>query len=201
MAVKFNYDLKLILKMEAAMGSSIKIAKYVDKKELANFLRELADAVENGGKDELACVDDFKKMKIAVKDEYGRISIKAKIKSAAECSEEAESVEMVCDAEGTCAPSGKPKYKHLKKRMKSSFRMLVNMIHDDQKPPDEAVQSFLEDSVLMVSYPGYGDEYYESYTAACEAFKAAYQAGDMTKMHETIDVLVHEKSRCHAKYD
>jgi XXXCH domain-containing protein len=53
----------------------------------------------------------------------------------------------------------------------------------------------------MVSYPGYGDEYYESYIKACEAFKAAFESGDVAKMHETIDVLVHEKSRCHAKYD
>lgn len=177
------------------MGNSTKIEKYMEQKELAAFLHELAEAVENGGKEELSCINEFRKMKISVKSEFGQISLKAKISPAGVCDEELES------EEGGDASHAKPKYKHLKKRMKSSFRMLVKMIHDGQMPPDAAVQSFLEDSVLMVSYPGYGDEYYESYTAACDAFEKAYRAGDMERMHETIDVLVHEKSRCHAKYD
>jgi len=85
--------------------------------------------------------------------------------------------------------------------MRSTFKMLVNMIHDGTVPPREAVDSFLDDSALMITYPGYGDEFYESYATACAAFKTAYEAADIEKMHETIDVLVHEKSRCHAKYD
>jgi XXXCH domain-containing protein len=174
------------------VGNTVKIQKYVDNKELAAFLRDMAEALEKGGKDELACVEDFQKIKIAVKNEFGQIQLKAKIKPGGTCEgAEGESPETL----------GKPKYKHLKKRMKSSFKMLVKMIHDGQAPPKEAVESFLEDSELMVSYPGYGDEYYESYIKACEAFKAAFESGDVAKMHETIDVLVHEKSRCHAKYD
>lgn len=174
------------------MGNSAKIQRTLDKKELAEFLRELANGIENGGKDELAGVEDFGKIKIGIKDEFGQISLKAKIKPA-------KSVET--DLEGDTQSPGKPKYKHLKKRMKSTFKVLVKMIHDGQVPPKEAVDVFLEDSKLMVSYPGYGDEYYDDYTKACENFQTAFESGDVAKMHETIDVLVHEKSRCHAKYD
>ena len=148
--------------------------------------------MENGGKEELAGVEEFEKIKIAVKNEFGQISLKAKIKPPKPCGEETE---------GADTSVAMPKYKHLKKRMKSTFKLLVKIIHDDQVPPREAVEVFLEDSKLMVSYPGYGDEYYESYTKACEAFKVAFESDDIAKMHETIDVLVHEKSRCHAKYD
>lgn len=177
------------------MGNSVKIRKSVDKQEFAAFLRDMAEALEQGGKDELACLDDFQKVQVSFKQEYDQIQLKAKIRPAGVCDEESPEGE-----EGGETP-GKPKYKHLKKRMKGSFRLLVKMIHDGEMPPAEAVESFLEDSALMVTYPGYGDEFYDRYTSACEAFRAAYAAGDMDRMHETIDVLVHEKSRCHAKYD
>ncbi|WFS63181.1 GAK system XXXCH domain-containing protein [Pseudodesulfovibrio thermohalotolerans] len=174
------------------MSNDMTISKYLDPKELAAFFRELADAVENGGHDEFACVDDFRKIKIGVKNEYGQISLKAKFKAAKPCTEEVV---------GEDGQPKKPKYKALKKRMRSSFKILLKMIHDGSVPPQEAVDAFLADSALMVTYPGYGDEYYESYTAACAEFKAAYESGDLERMHAAVDALVHEKGRCHAKYD
>ncbi|CCH49423.1 GAK system XXXCH domain-containing protein [Pseudodesulfovibrio piezophilus] len=176
------------------MGNESKIVKYIDLKELPDFFRNLADALEQGNSDEFPCVEDCIKFKISGKNEFGKISVKGKFKSGKECVPDVDGMQ----SDGSPA---KPKYKSLKKRMKQSFRMLVKLIHDGQMPPDEAVVSFLEDSALMVSYPGYGDEYYEDYTRACEAFREAHESGDMGRMHETIDVLVHEKSRCHAKYD
>ena len=174
------------------MSNDMTISKYLDPKELAAFFRELADAVENGGHDEFACVDDFRKIKIGVKNEYGQISLKAKFKAAKPCAEEPV---------GEDGQPAKPKYKDLKKRMRSSFRIVLKMIHDGSVPPEEAVNAFLADSALMVAYPGYGDEYYESYTAVCAEFKAAYESGDLERMHAAVDALVHEKGRCHAKYD
>ena len=171
----------------------MKLNKYVDRSGLASFFRQLADALEKGGTDELECVDAFTKMKIGVKDEFGQLTLKMKVKIPDTC--------LPSEEDGGDETSARPKYKDLKKQMKSSFRMLVKMIHDGQVPPDRAVESFLADSALMVSYPGYGDEYYESYTRACEAFKAAFDSSDVETMHQAIDILVHEKSRCHAKYD
>lgn len=171
----------------------MKFNKYVDRNGLASFFRQLADALEQGGTGELECVDEFTKMKIGVKDEYGQLTLKVKVKVPDTCVPSEEG--------GDADTPARPKYKDLKKRMKASFRVLVKMIHDGQTPPAQAVEEFLADSALMVSYPGYGDEYYERYTEACEAFKAAYESGDAERMHKAIDVLVHEKSRCHAKYD
>jgi XXXCH domain-containing protein len=174
------------------MSNDMTINKYLEPKELAAFFRELADAVENGGHDEFACVDDFRKIKIAVKNEYGQIGLKAKFKAAKPCAPETV---------GEDGEIAKPKYKDLKKRMRTSFKMLVKMAHDGVLPPKEAVDAFLADSALMVTYPGYGDEYYESYTNACAELKAAFESGDPERMHAAVDTLVHEKSRCHAKYD
>lgn len=182
------------------MGNESKISKYVDEPELAAFFRDLAEALEKKGEgvgDELACLGDFKKLKIGVKNEFGQIKLKMKVKPASPC----EEVVLNEDGEEVVGIPAKPKYKTLKKRMKSSFRMIFKMIHEGQVPPRDAVDSFLEDSALMVTYPGYGDEYYDEYMKVCEAFKKAYETADMIEMGKTVDALAHEKSRCHAKYD
>ena len=174
------------------MSNDMSISRYLDPKELAAFLRDLADAVENGGHDEFACVDDFRKIKVGVRNEYGQIHLKAKFKAARPCGPD------LFDADGQPV---KPEYKELKKRMRASFRILVKMTHDGVMPPGEAVDAFLADSALMVTYPGYGDEFYESYTAVCQELKDAYESGEIERMHAAVDKLVHEKSRCHAKYN
>lgn len=177
-----------------AHGSSMK--KYIEAKDLPAYFRALADAFEKGSNDEFDCIDDFKKFKITGRNEFGKITLKTKFKTMQEC-DPPEDIK----AERDALPKRKPRYKDLKKRMRSSFNMLLKMIHDGEMPPAEAVESFLGDSELMVTYTGYGDEFYDEYTKTCESFRVAYEARDMTKMHEAIDALIHEKSRCHAKYD
>lgn len=171
-----------------------KIEKYIDRSELPQFLRELADAIESGNNQELACASDFKRFKLTVKNEYGKMALKAKFKSEKECKFEE-------DEQIYTSTTQASQYKILKKRMKSSFKLLFKLIHDGQIPPDEAVQSFLEDSNQMVTYPGYGDEYYESDMNVCNEFKGAYEARDIPQMTEAMKALAYEKGRCHTKYD
>ena len=174
------------------MSEDFKMNQHADAKGVADFLRLLAENIENGGRDEFACLEDFRKIKIGIKNEFGQLSMKVRIKAAKPCEGMTEDSE---------AAEGKLKYSSLKKRMKSSFRVLVNMIHEGNVPPREAVDAFLADSALMVTYPGYGDEFYDHYILVCDEFKAAYESGDMEKMNTAVDALIHEKSRCHAKYD
>lgn len=178
------------------MGTDTKATRQMDIRELPAFFRSLADALEKGGDGELADIEDFRKFKISGKNEFGQVTVKVKFKSAGECQADDQAEE--CEE---CHTAGTPKYKHLKKRMKSSFRLIFKMIHEGQMPPAEAVESFLADSDLMIGYPGFGDEYYAQYAKACAEFKAAHESGDLARMGETIDAIAHEKSRCHAKYD
>lgn len=177
------------------MGNSGRMTKHMDAADLPAYFRALADALEKGGEGEFACVEAFRKFKISGKNVYGKVSLRARFKTDAECRAD----EALLD--GTDGAQPKPDYTTLKKRMRSSFKTLIRMIHDGESPPEQAVESFLDDSALMVTYPGYGDEFYDEYTEACNAFRAAWEADDMERMGETIDVLIHEKSRCHAKYD
>lgn len=180
---------------DSTMGNQSKVIQYIEAGELPAYFRALADAIETGEDGEFACASDFKKFKITGKLEFGKVRLKTKFKSEQECVGE-EALGLAAEDKPT-----KPDYKTLKKRMRSSFKMLLKMVHDGQIPPQEAVDSFLEDSALMVTYAGYGDEYYDSYTQACDALKTAHAAGDIEKMHTAVDVLIHEKSRCHANYD
>jgi XXXCH domain-containing protein len=178
------------------MGTDTKAISQMDIRELPVFFRSLADALEKEGDGEFTNIDDFRKFKISGKNEFGQVTVKVKFKSAGECDAADEAKE--CDE---CRTAGTPKYKHLKKRMKGSFRLIFKTIHEGQTPPAEVVESFLADSELMIGYPGFGDEYYAQYATVCAAFKAAFASGDLARMGEAIDAISHEKSRCHAKYD
>ena len=178
------------------MNNKSKIEKYIEENEVPAFLRELADAIEQGGNEEYACTDDFKKFKITGKNEFGKVSIRAKFKAASECGPPPELLEDIESGEPI-----RPIYRNLKKRMKSSFKMITSMIHSGELPPKQAMDSFLSDSELMVSYPGYGDEYYEDYTNTCNQLKAAYEVEDFIRMQEIIVELAKQKGSCHAKYD
>ena len=63
--------------------------------------------------------------------------------------------------------------------MKSSFKSISESIANDTLPDRATVDSFLADSELMVTYPGYGDEHYSTYTQVYQKFSQAYQNSDL----------------------
>lgn len=175
------------------MSSSVKVERFITREELPGFFRGLADALETGGEGEFVCVEDFSGIKISIKEEFGQVSLKMKTKP--------RKCETRLDADPDDPASGKPSYKSLKKRMKASFKLIYKMLQEDQAPPAPAVEAFLAESRLMVTYPGMGDEYYDEYVATCGEFEAAFAAGDMAAMKAGAVELASQKGRCHAKYD
>jgi XXXCH domain-containing protein len=173
------------------MSSKI-VEKYMSREDLPGFFREFADALEGGSGDEFACAETFAKLKIRVREEYGRFSVRVKFKPAGDCDQP------VPASQAAAAP--RPGYSTLKKRMKQSFGMIFKMIHQGELPPREAVDDFLAQSALMVTYEGYGDEAYDDYARACAEFSAAYEAADMDALNRTVDLLVHQKAHCHARH-
>ena len=176
------------------MGDSRKIERLIPRSELPIFFRELADALEAKGEGELAGVEDFGKLKIAVEEEFEQISLKMRMKpkkSTSDLDEDDDDTE----------EKGQLKYKTLKKRMKSSFKIIFNTVKEGQLPPEAVIGSFLADSALMVGYPGHGDEHYEEYTTTCAALEKAFKEGDVEKMTLAVNELAAQKGRCHAQYD
>jgi len=195
MVIVSNTTVKRNARTEEGMNNKSKIEKYLDENEVPAFLRELADAIEHGGSAEYACTDDFKEFKIEGKNQYGKVVVRAKFKSVSEC---APPPELLAEAGGAQAQLS---YAALKNRMKLSFKMITGMVHQNLFPPNSAVDAFLADSAQMVTFSGYGDEYYDEFTRTCGELKAAYEAEDMDKLKATVIELAKQKGRCHAKYD
>jgi XXXCH domain-containing protein len=101
------------------------------------------------------------------------------------------------DSDMDAKPKGKIKYKALKKRMKKPWKIIKDSAEMKTMPPADIVESFLEDSALMITYPGKGDEYYKPYAVAHEAFAAAWRAGDVEAMAHAVNRMDHLKEACH----
>ncbi|MFP4315885.1 MAG: GAK system XXXCH domain-containing protein [Desulfovibrionales bacterium] len=172
-----------------------KVERLIPEGDLPQFFRELADQMEAKGKPNWAAsvlLQDFTKLKISIKEEYGQYQVKVKCKALVD--------ETVKPRDSAAISRGKPGYSELKKRMKRSFKVLFTMIHDGKIPPQSAMENFLADAELMIDYPGYGDEYYDEFRHACRDFAAAYQTGNPARLHEAWDRLDQIKSHCHNRF-
>jgi hypothetical protein len=182
------------MEIEARMGNSIKMESSLPTDKLPDMFRQLADVIEKGvddsGLEALRGVEDFSKIGISVKQEFGRLLFKIKIKCKTGDCVVVESG----NAEETL------KYKTLKKRMKSSFKLIFTSLGEGVMPPSEAVQAFVRDSELMIGFPGYGDPYYEEYAAATKAFSDACEAGELEAAQAACNELDRLKSHCHNRF-
>jgi XXXCH domain-containing protein len=54
-------------------------------------------------------------------------------------------------------------------------------------------------SQLMLSYPGFGDDYYDEFRGACLAFAQACRGKDLGKAHEAFSLIGQIKHDCHQR--
>ena len=172
------------------MGSKRKEEMVLDFPEFPRFLRGLADELERWEPENGL---DFSSLQLEAKQKYGKILLKLKIKAP-------EAEPSPSSGSDGSAKESLPSYSSLKKRMKSSYKVIFSTVHADLAPPREAVEEFLKDSALMVRYPRKGDEYYSDYTAACESLAAAYASNDKTGLHQACDRLDQLMHDCHGRY-
>lgn len=172
-----------------------KLIRTITRGELPDFLRNLADACENATVQDFPDCTNAKKIRLSVKDEYGQLTVKLKMSAHIDECELCED----CECGGT-RPDGLPRYKRLKKRMATSFKVIFKALHQQTVPPEEAVLDFIADSRLMTKYPGKGDPLYAEYDKLTDILEEAWHTKDLQKFHETVDALNHMKTECHHKY-
>lgn len=97
-------------------------------------------------------------------------------------------------------PDGKPKYKGLKKRMKSTFKAVVMALRAGQAPDAGILASFIADSRLMTTYPGKGDAFYPAYDAEVDRLEQAAATGDIDAMTASVAALGRMKKECHSRH-
>ncbi len=185
-----------------SMKKETKIQKVLDATQAAEFFHGLGMAIAWADDEKLAKFDmplgDFEKIKLTIKKEGATFILKAKVKAAdASPSLGETSGEDTLSGEENL---GKPNYKTLKKRMKGSFAELKKLLTQDAPPSTETVRRFLDDSHLMTTYPGMGDEHYEQYGHCCQEFEKAFGNGDLEAMRTSLAAVEVRKKACHEQY-
>ncbi len=184
------------------MGKGKKIERSIKPEELPNFLRQMADAIESGGTDAMTnftAIEGFKKLKIKISQDLENTIIKIKAKPE-KCSPLSAQEKQGTDHSQTPQTPAKPRYTDLKKRMKNSFKTIFKSIHAGVLPPERIAKQFIEDSKLMVTYEGHGENYYAEYTVACDEFVSALENKNIEDAHKACDSLNNIKAHCHSQY-
>jgi XXXCH domain-containing protein len=92
------------------------------------------------------------------------------------------------------------KYRPLKKRLKKTFKKIKGYLERNELPPRSLVDEFMAEAAIMVSYPGFGDEHYQDFTAACLALKKARDAKDLELFSERLTKISRIKKECHHRF-
>lgn len=92
------------------------------------------------------------------------------------------------------------KYRPLKKMMKETLRSIGGSIRARRLPSAAVMDDFMAQAKVMVSYPGFGDERYGGFTAACDSLYKAFNDKDMILFADGFNCVVACKKECHKHY-
>jgi XXXCH domain-containing protein len=179
-------------------------------RETASFLRQLADALEDGRvrfrEQELELsgqvrVDEALKSK----DDAEQLQVKITLLCAAPVAVTPAGEETAPAVEQKAAPAPapeakRPSYKKLKKAMAKVFKEIRQATQEGGLPPAEAVAEFCRQGRLMITYPDKGDEYYPAFAAGVDRLEKAAADGDLDAFSQAYNDLKEMRSSCHDKY-
>jgi len=94
-------------------------------------------------------------------------------------------------------PERREKFRLLKKGMGQTFSRIRRAMAAGLVPERADVCAFIEQSRLMTSYPGFGDDAYGDLLAACDALAQASATQDGPGMAAALKALLALQTRCH----
>jgi XXXCH domain-containing protein len=176
------------------MASKLKHNWLLSRAEAADLLRKLADTLEQES-------DDLGEYGISLAE-----LVKFKIKvdlgqdDALEVKFTGKGLK-VCGADDPCG-SGVvcESYSKLKKRMQIYFKAIRESVARGEMPSREIVSVFLSDSEKMISYHGYGDDFYPAYAEICERLRVSFDHEDQVATAAVVEELAQAKKSCHDRY-
>ncbi|MCB2190821.1 MAG: GAK system XXXCH domain-containing protein [Deltaproteobacteria bacterium] len=184
--------------------------------EAADYLRQLADALEQGHlelrSEDLELESDVK-VKQELKTKSGKATLKVNLKIVAPMPEpESEEAPLQEDTQGfveitapdqeTADSEGKTSYKKLKKAMAKSFSNMKKARKEGGMPEAADASVFVASAREMctVDKAKYGSENYPRFLAALDSLEAALAADDGPAADEALAELGQCKSECHDKF-
>jgi XXXCH domain-containing protein len=144
----------------------------------------------------------YSKLNLKIKPEEDRLQVNLKIERNIPVSRSADpSADKAVDESGDLDEAEKKKsYKSLKKRMKAAFKEIAESLDHNRLPEASVLEEFLANSEQMVTFQGFGEEYYVDFTAVCNKFRDAYQRKDFRAFQMHFSELDQLKEQCHKRY-
>lgn len=186
--------------------SERKIKHEMPREAIPTYLRLLADALEKKTEDLPDEMSDLPEpiAKLELKGKLRGESWELKIKIKAEESFAAEQGAAPAAAASETARPATPQmgYKHLKKKMKSSFKDIGESLAAQKLPEPEVLNAFLAQSDLMMAFSAdkYGASQYSTYRDACSSLARAYESKNWAAFKSAYANLDQLKKDCHHKY-
>lgn len=176
------------------MATKLKHNWQLSRTEAAGLLRKLADTLEQES-------DDLGEYGISLAE---LVKFKIKVDLGQDDTLEVKFTGKglkVCGAEDPCG-SGIvcESYSKLKKRMQVYFKAIRDSVTRAEMPSREIVSVFLSDSEKMMSFHGYGDEFYPAYAELCERLRAACDSESLADTAAVVEELSQSKKACHDRY-
>jgi XXXCH domain-containing protein len=170
------------------MGSETEFNKVFTAQELSDYLKGIADYIIREPSERFEVdLGNFKEVKISIKSFDDQFEFKMKVKSQSRAS--------VTDK------TKKEKYSSLKKRMKSEFEMILDIVNNNVLPLEQVINKFLIDSEKMMTYPDKGGEdRFDEYRQACHAMKTAFENKDLNVFKEACKSVHGVRKTCHKLY-
>jgi len=166
----------------------------LSRAEAADLLRKLADTLEKES-------DDLGEYGISLAE---LVKFKIKVDLGQDDTLEVKFTgkgSKVCEAGDPCG-SGVvgESYTKLKKRMQIYFKAMRESVAKAEMPSREIVSVFLLDSEKMISYHGYGDEFYPAYAGLCARLRTACDDENLAETAAVVEELIQAKKNCHDRY-
>lgn len=176
------------------MAMKLKHNWQLSRSEAADLLRKLAETLEEES-------DDLGEYGISLAE---LVKFKIKVDLGQDDTLEVKFTgkgSKVCEADDPCG-SGvvSESYSKLKKRMQVYFKAIRESVNRAEMPSREIVSVFLTDSERMLSYHGYGEEFYPAYAELCDRLRAACDSENMADTAAVVEELIQSKKSCHDRY-
>jgi len=180
-----------------------KYKKNFSADQLAGYLRQLAALIDGStdrNADDLEGVrmGNIQSIKLKIKRYSAGYSVKLKVKSDKKEISDSKETPPVSDILGPADVA--ITFKQLKKRMKSSFKLINENLVADRFPDRAVVDGFLEDVDRMSRFPDQcGGKRYSEFQKACGGLLHAFENEDLGVLQDRYADVKRLRNECHGK--
>jgi XXXCH domain-containing protein len=195
---------KLVNEVEGIRKMTLekKYKKNFSADQLAGYLRQLAALIDGStdrNADDLEGVrmGNIQSIKLKIKRYSAGYSVKLKVKSDKKEISDSKETPPVSDILGPADVA--ITFKQLKKRMKSSFKLINENLVADRFPDRAVVDGFLKDVDRMSRFPDQCGERYAEFNRVCDDLLHAFENEDLSALRGRCTDVKQLRNVCHRK--